>query len=161
MNYSKTQIESFVSNSRFQLVDGDTGDIFEYKKLVPFGAYDFSYGLKGSKVSVISWTEYMGYLQQLENEIIEQGFLVASSNASYGMYSFRNVSKNLLISLIARQQSNDIMITIGKINTHLPIKTQNINSVSHAKVSKSFEISLPSLAVEIGGTSARGLVRMN
>jgi hypothetical protein len=119
---NKTSIQSYLINKGFRFNNQTrNGLMIEYTKNARFGRYEFGVGIKNQKINTISWNEHVAYLPSQLSELQTSGFENSDESGNGMVYSFKSYSRNILISIIVRQNLNDFVITIGKINDLKPI----------------------------------------
>lgn len=119
---SKAGIQSYLISKGFRFNNQTrNGLMIEYTKNARFGRYEFGVGIKNQKTNTVSWNEHVAYLPTQLSELQTTGFESNDESGNGTVYSFKSISRNLLISIIVRKNSNDFVITIGKLDNLKPI----------------------------------------
>ena len=116
--------ENYLSNKGFQF-SSNYKNIFTYSKSTEVGNYEFTIAYKNKKADVVSWLEHIRYLSSITNELRMLDFKSISGNTYNSIYGFKNVSKNLTVTIIIRGETNDLNITIGVLNPSKPLQAMS------------------------------------
>jgi hypothetical protein len=122
---SNQKMSSYLIGKGFTYNNG-SGNIRSYIKKVAFGSNTFMVSYKTQFVKDLAWTEHIGNLSNIMSEIKSLGFENGVSFSDTKIYSYKNYSRNILVSIIIRPDLNDCQIAIGKINDAIPIKKNSV-----------------------------------
>jgi len=91
-----------------------SSNFITYNKSSRISSYDFSIAFKNNKITAISWDEFIGNLQFASNQLEFLKFKQLNHTNTYNgdFFSFENVSRNLIASIITK--GNYFTITIGQ-----------------------------------------------
>ena len=123
------------------------GNFSQYKKGSQF-AYTFTFSERNSSITALNWTEFLGNYQSIINEIQSIGFKTEHTDTynSGVALSFINAQKHLILTLITRNELNDIVISLGFIEPNVPTQRRNLTNGTERKTpisSENYSIVLP------------------
>ncbi len=155
---SKGEIKSYLNNVGFRFSEqSQNGDMFKYNKQTSNSAYEITFAVNKNKVSALQWYEHLSILQRDLSEITQMGFKGDVVNNDEGIYSYKNYSRNLLISILVHSGEYNFTITIGKINSDMAI-VKSKNSYPNRTVNPNYTPKYSIKNINKGGPGANYIV---
>ncbi|MBC8988407.1 hypothetical protein H9X96_21870 [Pedobacter sp. N36a] len=118
---SKVKMNEYLASKSFSL-DSEYKQILEYRKTTETAFYTYTTVYSNGMVNAISWTEVATYGNEIVNELLNDDFQSIESNSRTNIYSYRNIRKNILVTLILNGSGNQVNVTIGALDPKKPIK---------------------------------------
>lgn len=124
LNKDTQSADHYVQGKGYRFV-GTHGNFRQYKKGLQF-SYDFTLAQRNSSITGLSWTEFLGNYDEIRKELEGMGFKVGITGSHVGgeVSNYKNLSKNIMITLITRNDYNDFTITLGSIKAVVPVKVK-------------------------------------
>jgi hypothetical protein len=117
---SKQDLSTILSDLGFNF-QKSSSNTSTYLKRGGLGSNTLNISYLNHKVNTLSWTEYIAHLQNILSELKSDGFENYQAFNNVRMYGFRNIKRNIMLTLIVRTASNDVVITVGKIRHSDPV----------------------------------------
>lgn len=94
---------------------GSELEFLNFSKRNPLYTSELSLGINANRVSVIGWSEHVGYAKEMRGQVMLMSFVNNLKASGYNMLAFTNDEKGMVLTLIDRSDwKGDIYITIGR-----------------------------------------------
>jgi hypothetical protein len=91
----------------------EVSDMLNFRKLTSLGDQALTIAIKDHKVNVISWEEHAMYASRIMADVQLAGFVMGDAKTTR-ILPFKNKEKNLVLSLITKDATNQVVIMIGR-----------------------------------------------
>ncbi len=134
MNVSNAK--SWIKSKGYIVEPSGVSDELNFRKLTSLGDQALSIAFKDNKVSSISWQEHIMYASLIMGDVQLAGFEMGEVKSTK-FFPFKNKEKNLLLSLISKEEVNQVFIVIGSMN-----KTQIVKESKQVNLKKNTNFSI-------------------
>ena len=124
LDYSAKKIDDILKGKSYEY-SGTSGNFISYNKSTQMSSYNFTVGIRNSKVTVVSWDEFVGNFDTIRNSLIDMGFKATQSSSGYEnrtIIGFENLRRNLLVTLTVK--GNYFTINLGVKDPKKPHTSQ-------------------------------------
>lgn len=113
LGLTASNAKSLIKSKGYIVEPSGVSDIINFRKMTSLGDQALSIAIKENKVNSISWEEHIMYASIIMGDVQIAGFEMGEVKTTK-FYPFKNKEKNLVLSLISKEETNQILIVLGK-----------------------------------------------
>lgn len=113
LGIAESSAKSWLKNKGYIFEQSDVSDMLNFRKITSLGDQALTIATKNNKVSVVSWEEHVMYASLIMGDVLNAGFVMGDAKTTR-ILPFKNNEKNLVLSLITKEEANQVMIMISR-----------------------------------------------
>lgn len=113
LGITESNAKSWLKTKGYVMEHSDVSDMLNFRKITSHGNQALSIATKNNKVNAVSWEEHLMFAGLIMVDVQIAGFVMGDAKTTR-ILPFKNKENNLAITLITKDETNQIVILLGK-----------------------------------------------